>query len=162
MPDPPAIHFAPQTSADAPTRALAAMAWLAAAFALGAAAMTWTSGRDATAAMFYLGLGSGAAYLAMALPRRITSAWRACRELASAIGTIHLVVLPSLAIGWAIALAMGAWGGWDISPAQRTQALAAAGAATALPWAFYYALGDARVRSWFCVADYHEGSGLSQ
>jgi len=145
--------FDPNTQPGA-VRATSAMAWLVAGLAFLRAGALW-AGEDAVAtATFFLGLGGGAAYLAMALPRRVVSAWRACRRVASAVGTINLVVLPSLVIGWAIAVGYGLWAGLDVSPAQRTQAVLAGAAATATPWAFYYALGDPRVRSWFCIADY--------
>lgn len=134
------------------------MAWLAAAFSLGIAAKTWYGGSDPFGSLFFLGLGGGATYLALALPRRVTSAWRACRELASAIGTIHMVVLPSLAIAWLLAVVAG---DWDAYLTARTQSLIAAAAATALPWALYHALSDERVRSWFAIADCQQGSRLS-
>lgn len=158
MPDPPFKYEPRKAPSESPVRTLAALSWLAAALAVVSAGATWSSGTDSAGAMFYLGLGSGAAYLAMALPRRIVSAWRACRHLMSAIGTIQLVVLPSLAIGWVITFMVGPWGSWDASLAVRTQALAAAGAATALPWAFYHLLSDHRVRTWFCIADFNTTS----
>lgn len=158
MPDPSFMREPRKGPNESPIQTLAALSWLAGALAIVCAGTAWSSGANVVGAMFFLGLGGGTIYLALALPRRVVSAWRACRQLMSAIGTIQLVVLPSLAIGWAITFMVGPWGGWDASPAVRTQALAAAGAATALPWAFYHLLSDHRVRTWFCLADFHTSS----
>ena len=135
-------------------RASAALAWLVAAFCLLRAATLWYGDvRDFADAVFFLGMGGGAAYLGMALPRRVVSAWRTCRQLAAATGTINMVVLPALVVAGGIAVGFRLWSGLDPALADWTVKLCVAGAAAALPWMFYHALGDDRVRSWFCAVD---------
>lgn len=136
-------------------QATAALAMLAATVCIVQAGNIWMhqGPGGAADALFFLGLGSGAAYFGMVLPRRVVSAWRACRQLAAAAGTINMVVLPSLIVACLITLGFSLWQGLEVSHAQWASTLFGAGAATALPWVFYHALGDDRVRGWFCVAD---------
>lgn len=164
MPDSPTIHPPQRASSKkhrphsivAPpiVRATAALAWLVAAICFMRAAVSWNQGGEQfTDAVFFLGIGGGAAYLGMALPRRVVSAWRACRQLARTAGTINMVVLPALIVACLLAVGFRLWSGVDPALPDWSLKLSAAVAATALPWAFYHALGDNRVRSWFCAVD---------
>jgi hypothetical protein len=135
-------------------RASAALAWLVSAFCMLRAASLWLGDvRDFADAVFFLGMGGGAAYLGMALPRRVVSAWRTCRQLAAATGTINMVVLPALVVAGGLAVGFRLWSGLDPSLADWAVKLCVAAVAAALPWMFYHALGDDRVRSWFCAVD---------
>ena len=147
-------HYTEPTAAPRTVRASAALAWLVAAVCFVRAASLWFGGvQDFADSVFFLGLGGGAAYLGLALPRRVVSAWRTCRQLAAATGTINMVVLPALVVAGGLAVGYRLWSGVDPALADWTVKLCVAAVATAVPWMFYHALGDDRVRSWFCAVD---------
>ncbi|WP_146441356.1 hypothetical protein [Botrimarina colliarenosi] len=135
-------------------RATAALAWFVAALCCLHATTLWHSKTgEFSDVVYFLGLGGGAAYLGMTLPRRVVSAWRSCRQLAAATGTINMVILPSLVVAGMIGIGYRLWLGVDPAVADWVTKLSAAAAATAIPWAFYHVLGDVRVRTWFCAVD---------
>jgi hypothetical protein len=147
-------HYAEPIFAPPIVRATAALAWLVSAVCFIRAASLWFGGvQEFADSVFFLGLGGGAAYLGLALPRRVVSAWRTCRDLAAATGTINMVVLPALVVAGALAVGFRLYSGLDPSLADWTVKLCVAAVATAVPWMFYHALGDDRVRSWFCAVD---------
>ncbi len=156
MPNPPPMILTGTLDNDTPPvlRAIAGIAWLVFAYSLlCASSALLTPNEHAIDAGFLVGLAGGSAYLAQMLPRRVTSAWKACRSVAAVAGTVNLIVLAAMLMLWAFGLALGVSFGIEIAHAEWVRILASAAAATALPWAFFFALNDPRVRSWFCLAD---------
>ena len=135
-------------------KATAGIAWLVFAYSLLCASPAFLDPASSTIdARFLVGLAGGSAYLALMLPRRVTSAWKTCRSIAAVSGTVNMVVLPALLMLWGFGITLGYSFGVEVAHAEWVRILASAAAATALPWAFYFALDDPRVRSWFCLAD---------
>lgn len=156
MPTSPPMIFTGTLDHNTPPvlKAIAGIAWLVFAYSLMCAGAAFLAPHQHPVdAGFLIGLAGGSAYLALMIPRRVTSAWKACRSVAAVSGTVNLIVLPAMLMLWAFGLALGYSFGIEVAHAEWVRILASAAAATALPWAFYFALDDPRVRSWFCLAD---------
>lgn len=135
-------------------KTVAAMSWFVCAICCIKAFGLAISGPDGLMrGSFFLGVAGGAGYLGAVLPRKVVSAWLVCRRVAAAVGTVNMVVLPSIIVACAIGIGVTLWRGGDVPVQLWATTLAAAGVATATPWAFYHLLGDERVRSCFCAVD---------
>lgn len=134
-------------------KATAALAWLVATMAIVAGGSRWLSadGRWSDLA-FGIALGSGAAYLGMALTRQAVFAWDACRRIAVATGAINAITLPAFLIAWLGSLAFPQ-GTATLDYHTQVLLLATAVVATATPWAIYFALDGDTVRRWIGEAD---------
>lgn len=136
-------------------RASAAIAWLIAALALTRAATEAVSPTGCVACTAGLiGFGAWAAYLGMALTRRVGDAWRCCREIARFAGLVNVGLVPAVVVA---ALLLEPTGvieglGW-----RTVDSLAAIGTLLLVvgvaPAAVYFALGSTEARSWFGVSE---------
>lgn len=127
----------------------AAIAWFAAAFCVSTAGVKWFSpGGDIGDAMFALVLGGAAAFLALALRRRLLHVLRTCRRVALFSGMLNGLLLHSVLTTFIVGLLVSPVGSLSELPRHQFDTLIVATLSTFVPWAAYWVLREERVRAW--------------
>ena len=132
----------------------ATLAWATSAFAFSVGGVRWATPQgDFIDAVLCLVVGGGAAYLALALRRKVRFALEASQRITFAAGVANGVMLPLAIAACARGVSFGVWPPGSATSSQIALAAAIALLATATPWGIYRSLRTRRVRSWFGVTE---------
>lgn len=128
----------------------ASLAWATSAFAFSVGGVRWASPQgDFIDAVLCLVVGGGAAYLALALRRKVTFALEASQRITFAAGVANGVMLPLAIAACSKGMSLGVWPPGTATSSQIALGAAIALLATATPWGIYRSLRTKRVQNWF-------------